>query len=97
MTRRTNHIEQLPPARFAQMIRDDRDNHDWMAGHLMLQAVAYLDADARNTAPAHYTRQALLALRHGDLAAYNDALDELLGLMDKYTKRDANGEENNGK
>lgn len=86
MTRRTNHILQLRPDDFARIIRDDRDNHDWMAGHLALQMVAYHEADADNTATAHYTRQALRALYGGDWEVYSEALDELLKLLDKATK-----------
>ena len=92
MTRRTNIITPIAPESFANMILDDRDNHAWMACHLVLQLVAYLDDGAGNTAPAHYTRQALLALRRGNLEAYNDALDELLTLLGNPQKQAEDGE-----
>ena len=92
MTRRTNHIQQISPKVFANMIRDDRDDHNWMACHLALQLVGYHDADADKTATAHYTRVALHALYSCDWKAYNDALDELLKLLEGSKKPTENGE-----
>ena len=76
----SNAIKPLPPEAYADQLIADRDNWPWNFGHLLRQYIALRDAGRGETSVAIYSRKALRAIRQGDTAAYEHALDEITKL-----------------